>query len=88
MHCREKALHLGSFIGNGYHAATIDKAVSDLIYHTNILKSKYSFCTTKVNCKLINSFCNSLNGWPLWKNDFIYLNKKYPGIWGNESARL
>ena len=75
LHCRDKALHLGSFIGNGNHVANIDKAVSDLIYHTNILMSKFSFCSTKVRCKLFNSFCNSYYGCPLWKNDFLSLQK-------------
>ena len=75
LQCKEKAVHLGSFIGKDNHTANIDKAVSELIYQTNILMSKYSFCSTAIRCKLFKNFCSSYYGSPLWKNDFLSLQK-------------
>ena len=65
----KSAVHLGTVIGLNSHEVNVEKAINDLIHRTNVLMSKYSFCSSDVRVHLFLSFCSSYYGSSLWKLD-------------------
>ena len=63
---RDSATHLGSIIGDNYSKLNVKKAVSNLYCATNILMSKFGFCSVDVLSSLFFSYCSSFYGCPLW----------------------
>lgn len=60
------AVLLGTCIGDNSDSRSIDKACSDMIYRTNILMSKFAYCSSFVLSRLFDSYCSSYYGSPLW----------------------
>ena len=63
----DSAVHLGTVIGPNSHEAYVEKATSDIIYRTNVLISKYSFCSADVRCHLFFTYCSADYGSSLRK---------------------
>ena len=65
-------LYLGNFVGENSNSKSIDRAVQDLNYRTNLLMSRFSFCPVDVRLKLFNSYCSSFYGSPLYSLSAIF----------------
>ena len=75
-------LYLGNLVGENSNTKSIDRAVQDLNYRTNLLMSRFSFCPVNVRLKLFNSYCTSFYGSPLYSlsanfRSFQKLNVSY-----------
>ena len=62
----ENASLLGSCIGTNQNTINITKAISDLVYRTNILMSRFRSCNSSVLSKLFRSYCTAFYGSSLW----------------------
>ena len=66
-----KAIHLGSYIGEGSCHANVTKAVNDLYVRANSLSSHFKFASYQVKLNLFNSYCSSFYGSSLWNLNCI-----------------
>ena len=62
----EAASHLGTIIGKNNVHDNLNTAISNLLYRTNILMSRYSYCSSDVLLCLFESYRTSFYGCPLW----------------------
>ena len=84
-----KGLHLGNLLGVGSREDSVHKAVLDLQSRTNVLMSRFSFCSPDVRYKLFKSQCVVAYGSQLWDfeskfvdNFFISWRKCTRRVWG------
>ena len=69
------AILLGTCIGDNCELRSIDKACGDMIFRTNVLISKFSYCSSNVLSRLFDSYCSSYYACPLWNLEHACLNK-------------
>lgn len=63
---QHNSVHLGHPIGRNINNVAVSKAVNDLVWRTNSLLAKFSFCSSDVRSDLFRSYCTSYYGCPLW----------------------
>lgn len=64
---QHNAVHLGHIIGGqDCQEQRVMAAIGDLYKRTNLLMSRFSFCSTFIRYKLFNTHCMSLYGSNLW----------------------
>lgn len=68
-------LHLGNLLGAGVNTKAIRNAVADLYRRTNVLMSRFHFCSPEVRYRLFKSFCVIAYGSPLWDLDDSVIEK-------------
>ena len=85
----EDALHLGNVVGSGRMQKSIKRAVSDLNQRTNVLLSRFSFCSPDVKYRFFKSQCLVAYGSQLWDFDsrvsqkfFTCLRVNVRRLWG------
>ena len=85
----ESGLHLGNILGAGSRDSVVEKAALDLQCRTNILLSRFSFCSPDVRYKLFKSQCMVAYGSQLWDFDSIFVDKFFTSwrkcvrrVWG------
>ena len=64
-----EGIHLGNLLGPLSRIHSVTKAVSDLYMRTNVLLSRFKFCSPDVRYKLFKSQCVIVYGSPLWDFD-------------------
>ena len=64
-----EGLHLGNLLGCGVNRKSIVNAIRDLRVRTNVLLSRFSFCTADVRYSLFRSHCVIAYGSQLWDFD-------------------
>lgn len=65
----EDGLHLGNVVGVGSDSKSISRAVIDLNQRTNILLSRFGFCSPEVRYALFRSYCMIAYGSQRWDFD-------------------
>ena len=60
------AVHLGHSIGKDCNNTMVNTAVKDLVWRTNNLFSRFSFCSSNFRSDLFRTYCNSYYDCPLW----------------------
>ena len=85
----DDGLHLGNVIGIGSGSKMIAMAVSDLNRRTNVLMSRFGFCSPEVRYALFRSHCMIAYGSQLWDFDSEAVKKFYTAwrvnvrkVWG------
>ena len=71
----DDGLHLGNVIGIGSGPKRIARAVSDLNRRTNVLLSRFGFCSPEVRYALFRSHCMIAYGSQLWDFDSVHVKK-------------
>ena len=64
-----QGIHLGNILVKSSLRECITNAISDLNKRTNLLSSRFSFCTPEVRYRLFKSHCVIAYGSPLWNFD-------------------
>ena len=59
-------MHIGSHIGQAYNELNMQKACRDIITRTNIVMSRFGFCTTRVRSAPFTTYCTCYYGCTLW----------------------
>jgi len=62
----EHEMHLGNVVGKNSCEKNVDRAVQDLMYRTNLLMSRFGYCSFSIRLKLFYSYCSSFYGSPLY----------------------
>ena len=70
-------LHLGNIIGSDSGPKAITRAVSDLNRRTNVLLSRFHFCSPEVRYALFRSHCMIAYGSQLWDFDSREVKRFY-----------
>ena len=71
----QSALHLGVVIGENAFVQNIRHAVGDMYSRTNILMSRFGYCSSQVICKLFRSYCSHFYGCPIWFIDPLSIDQ-------------
>ena len=67
---------LGTCIGDDHETRRIDiKATSEMVYKTNTLLSRFSYCSSRVLSRLFDSYCSSFYSSPLWNLEDACIRK-------------
>jgi len=82
--------HLGNILGASSLSSSISRAVSDLYSRTNVLLSRFGFCSpADVRYRLFKSYCVIAYGSPLWDLDGAVISDYYTAwrkcvrrVWG------
>ena len=84
-----QGIHLGNFLGMSSRRDCVTNAISDLYMRTNLLLSRFSFCTPAVRYKLFKTYCVIAYGSPSWDFDdpvvadyYIAWPKCVRRVWG------
>ena len=72
-----EGLHLGNLLGTHSRCKSVHRAALDLNCRTNVLLSRFSFCSPEVCYKLFKSQCVVAYGSPLWDFDNACVNEYY-----------
>ena len=85
----ENGIHLGHPIGRNCNNDAINKGISDIVYRTNYVMTKFGFCNSLLRSHMFDTYCTSFYGCPLWslRNNHIkrfYVNwrKCARKVWG------
>lgn len=85
----DDGLHLGNVIGIGASSKCISRAVADLQRRTNVLLSRFHFCSPEVRYALFKSQCMVAYGSQLWNFDSGEIQRFYTAwriyvrkVWG------
>jgi len=82
-------VHLGHHIDKNCNYDSISKGISDLVYKTNYVTSKFGFCNSLITSHRFDIYCTSFYGCSLWNMKTCYINRFYVNwrmcvrrIWG------
>lgn len=85
----DKGLHLGNIISMNSRVDSVRSAIHDLYHRTNVLLSRFSYCTPDTRYKLFKSYCVIAYGCPLWDHSHSIVNEFYTAwrkcvrrVWG------
>ena len=73
----ESGVHLGYHIGKNCNYDSISKGISDLVYRTNYVTTKFGFCNSLITSHIFDTYCTSFYGCPLWNMKTCYINRFY-----------
>ena len=73
----ERGVHLGHPIGRNCNNDAISKGISDIVYRTNYVMSKFGFCNALLRSNMFDTYCTSFYGCPLWDLRNGHINRFY-----------
>ena len=72
-----EGLHLGNVLSSNKSFDFVSSLATDLVIRTNVLMSRFSFCSPEVRYKLFKSYCVVAYGSQLWDFDSLYVQKYF-----------
>ena len=82
-----EGLHLGNLLGSRSRRDAVHRATLDLNCRSNVLLSRFSFCSPEVRYKLFKAQCVVAYGSPLWDFDSDFV-KEYFVSWRRNVRRI
>ena len=73
----ESGIHLAHSIGHNSNKDAISKGISDMVYRTNYVMSKFGCCNALIRSHMFNTYCTSYYGCPLWDLRNGHVNRFY-----------
>ena len=70
-------IHLGHPIGQDSDISSISKGISDIVYRTNCVMSKFGHCNSDIRSHMFETYCSNYYGCPIWNLKSNYINRFY-----------